>query len=263
MTEHLKTVFSGEKFEKSKQVNHETHQITEAIIRFFLEETKLSEEDLFGKLRKQRITNYRHTLAYILVVYVAIPKIWVGKILNRNHASIINSINVTEDVLYFDNDYKVPIKTILDKTKDFINKYKNKEIKMYNHNLNQLSKLVHEGAVSKGFYSGEAGEMNNLVPVGLMNITTEATEALEAHKKGFWVEHFRKEKYNKLIDQSDIAGANEYFAEEIDHTVDVEIADIMIRCLDFCGTHGIDIDFCIEAKMRKNKKRPALHGNKY
>ena len=39
-----------------------------------------------------------------------------------------------------------------------------------------------------------------------------------------------------------------------------EIADTIIRALDFCGAHGIDIEAAVEEKMAFNRTRPHKHG---
>jgi NTP pyrophosphatase (non-canonical NTP hydrolase) len=41
-----------------------------------------------------------------------------------------------------------------------------------------------------------------------------------------------------------------------------EMADVIIRVLDFCGAHGIDIDKAVTEKMAYNKTRPHKHGKK-
>ena len=43
----------------------------------------------------------------------------------------------------------------------------------------------------------------------------------------------------------------------------VEIADVVIRCLDFCGLYGIDLAAVVEAKMAFNEGREHLHGKKF
>jgi len=42
-----------------------------------------------------------------------------------------------------------------------------------------------------------------------------------------------------------------------------EIADTIIRLLDLCAAHDIDIDWHIKAKLRYNRLRPAKHGKAY
>jgi hypothetical protein len=42
----------------------------------------------------------------------------------------------------------------------------------------------------------------------------------------------------------------------------VELADCIIRILDWCGREGIDIDAIIRQKHEYNKSRPFRHGGK-
>lgn len=42
----------------------------------------------------------------------------------------------------------------------------------------------------------------------------------------------------------------------------IELADCMIRILDYCGRYGIDIEHAIKIKHEYNRKRPYRHGGK-
>lgn len=42
-----------------------------------------------------------------------------------------------------------------------------------------------------------------------------------------------------------------------------EIADVVIRCLDFADAHGIDLDGAIATKVAFNETRPYKHGRKF
>lgn len=49
------------------------------------------------------------------------------------------------------------------------------------------------------------------------------------------------------------------------HTLEhipTELADVIIRVLDYCGYAGIDIDAAISQKHEYNKSRPYRHGGK-
>ena len=41
-----------------------------------------------------------------------------------------------------------------------------------------------------------------------------------------------------------------------------ELGDIVIRVMDFCGAHGIDLERVIREKMIYNETRPHMHGGK-
>ncbi len=44
--------------------------------------------------------------------------------------------------------------------------------------------------------------------------------------------------------------------------IPIELADVIIRILDYCETHGINMQKAIEMKMEFNKTRPYRHGGK-
>jgi len=44
---------------------------------------------------------------------------------------------------------------------------------------------------------------------------------------------------------------------------DVELADAIIRLLDWCGAHDIPIGEIVNAKLEYNKTRPYKHGKKF
>lgn len=42
-----------------------------------------------------------------------------------------------------------------------------------------------------------------------------------------------------------------------------ELADVVLRIMDFAMAHNLDIAGAIEAKMKYNKTRPRLHGKEF
>lgn len=93
--------------------------------------------------------------------------------------------------------------------------------------INQLCQEAFETAKSKGWHD-EPRETGTLLAL----IHSEVSEALEADRKG---------------DQ-------EGFEEEL--------ADVVIRILDLCGSRNIDLEDAILTKMERNKGRSYKHGNK-
>jgi NTP pyrophosphatase (non-canonical NTP hydrolase) len=143
--------------------------------------------------------------------------------------------------------------------------------------LNQLAQKIYKANVEKGFYEDYndikavlSGVNNNLLPVferfvtaqRLALITSEVSEVLEANRKGVecpLIDSVKESMLNKSKDE-DFKTA---FQECVKDTQEDEMADIIIRCLDFCGSNNIDIDFHIKAKMKYNSLRPYKHGKKY
>lgn len=97
-------------------------------------------------------------------------------------------------------------------------------------------RAVHENAKAKGFWDGErnAGEA-----IALMH--SELSEALEALRQG-------NPSSEKIPPYTQL--------EE-------ELADVVIRVLDFAGGHGLDLAGAIIAKHAYNAHRPRLHGKKF
>ena len=97
--------------------------------------------------------------------------------------------------------------------------------------LNGLQDECHEIAKSKGFWDEER---NDAEMIALMH--SELSEALEAMRDGNWSER---------------------------HGVAEELADCVIRILDFCGGRNIDLQAEILKKVEKNRVRPYKHGRQF
>lgn len=110
--------------------------------------------------------------------------------------------------------------------------------------LEKLTKEAHEIAKSKGWWDNKPtfGDF-------IANVHSELSEAFEDYKNGKLV--------TELFDSGTYAG-------DIVKPggVPIELADAVIRILDFCGYHGIDLGKAILTKMEFNKTRPYRHGGK-
>lgn len=130
--------------------------------------------------------------------------------------------------------------------------------------LNSLRDEVYENARAHGFH-----DVGRTVGDGLMLICTEASEAFEAYREGGKLAEMRYECKHPDGDCSEDKlprcpvkdNAREIFLHK-PVGVPSEIADIIIRCLDFAGEHGIDIGSAVREKMEFNRTRPFKHGNK-
>jgi len=106
-------------------------------------------------------------------------------------------------------------------------------------NFNEYAKVIHQNAKDKGFYD----KPRNLGET-FMLIVSELGEALEAHRKGRfcrigdWGAWWEVVTENNLFDNS--------FKELIKDTFEDEIADVIIRILDYVG-HRNDINIDIYA----------------
>lgn len=112
--------------------------------------------------------------------------------------------------------------------------------------LEQLKSLAHNNSVAHGFWR----ERNDNPYEKLVLIHAEVSEVVEDIRKGM---EFSKTKYNR---NRSLAGLPK------PEGIPTEIADILIRCFDFCGRYDIDIGKAVIEKMTYNEKRPYMHGKK-
>jgi len=99
----------------------------------------------------------------------------------------------------------------------------------------RLQEEIHRVAVEHGWWERDR-------PVGevLMLAVTELAEAMEAYREG----NPQSEK---------VPGFSK---------MEEELADTIIRILDFAGGMNLDLDGALRAKMRYNETRPYRHGGK-
>lgn len=107
--------------------------------------------------------------------------------------------------------------------------------------LNDFAKEVHQNAVDHGWWEGHRS-FGDIVALS----HSELSEALEEHREG--------------------RGAREIYYNESKpdkpEGISIELADCIIRILDYCGREGVDIEHAIKLKHEYNKSRPYKHGGK-
>lgn len=101
--------------------------------------------------------------------------------------------------------------------------------------LNALARSIYLDNKQKGFWPDDPKDRNAAECIALMH--SELSEALEAIRKPGPSDHIP-----------------EYFLLE------EELADAVIRILDFCGAHQLNLGGALEAKLAYNRTRPHKHG---
>ncbi len=120
--------------------------------------------------------------------------------------------------------------------------------------LNELAKEIHQNAVDHGWWEEERsfGEI-----IALCH--SELSEALEEYREG----HHPTEGYYKCkADDIDCVEECKECQLAKPEGIPIELADCIIRILDYCGKEGINIDEAIRKKHEHNKSRPYRHGGK-
>lgn len=105
--------------------------------------------------------------------------------------------------------------------------------------LNHIAKEIHNNAVQHGWWDNERG-----LPEVLCLIHSEVSETLEEYRNG----HKPSEIY--------------YSEDGKPEGIPIELADVIIRVLDYCAHAGIDIQSAITEKHQFNIGRPYKHGGK-
>ena len=118
--------------------------------------------------------------------------------------------------------------------------------------LNQIRDEIHKNAVDHGWWDEERsfGEIIALCHA-------ELSEALEEYRDGHDPDYIYAQigpGHTIRYDLSDKTGKPE--------GIPIELADVIIRILDYCGRHNIDIEKAIRLKHQYNKTRTYRHGNK-
>lgn len=120
-----------------------------------------------------------------------------------------------------------------------------------------LQERAYRQSAEKGFHDDEPTEGRELLSLNAERIAlihSELSEALEELRKGHRadVTYYPDRKF-------DDHGNFTYGKPE---GVPSEMADVVIRVLDFCGANNINLEAMILEKLSFNQTRPARHGGK-
>jgi len=106
----------------------------------------------------------------------------------------------------------------------------------FEKNWNKTAKQIYKNAVEHGFWKGEVNDGERMAL-----IHAEISEALEALREG-------NPSSNKIMEFTNL--------EE-------ELADAVIRIMDYCFGKDLDIAGAILAKIEYNRSREYMHGKSF
>ena len=105
-------------------------------------------------------------------------------------------------------------------------------------NLNELRDEAYSIAKANGWHEEEHSDSH-----WLMLIITEIAEAVQADRKNLHADVEAFKKYEHTLD------FKENFERQIKNTVEDELSDVVIRCLDLAGLRKFDLEEEVEALM--------------
>lgn len=118
--------------------------------------------------------------------------------------------------------------------------------------IKDLQRLCHKIATEKGFWERTCKSCGNAVP--------------ESEKWCIGCDNLPEERNNGEIIalmHSELSEALEGLRKNNWKNVSEELADCVIRIMDFCEARGIDLEKEIKMKIEKNKKRKYRHGKRF
>ena len=129
--------------------------------------------------------------------------------------------------------------------------------------LNKLRDEIHQNAIEHGWWQEERS-FGDIIAL----CHSELSEALEEYRNG----HKPNEIYHTcrtghsyedcpFRKDGGVLGCEDYKPLKLEG-IPSELADVIIRILDYCGKEGIDIEEAIRTKHEYNKTRPYKHGGK-
>ena len=129
--------------------------------------------------------------------------------------------------------------------------------------LNKLRDEIHQNAVEHGWWD-EPRTFGEIIAL----CHSELSEALEEYRRGSEPRaiYFRcayKSEYGCPFTVCSPEKCSHYSAAfSKPEGVPIELADCVIRILDYCGREGIDIEEAVRLKMEYNRTRSYRHGGK-
>jgi NTP pyrophosphatase (non-canonical NTP hydrolase) len=123
--------------------------------------------------------------------------------------------------------------------------------------LNALAADIHTWASDKGFWNTPGGYLDGSDAGILLHMMKSQKVMLVVTELAELVEGLRKPSLGAVAGSYDPESGMIYTNEE------EEVADAIIRLLDYAGAYGLRIGEALCAKMTKNEGRPFRHGKEF
>jgi len=124
--------------------------------------------------------------------------------------------------------------------------------------LNELGKIALKTTRSKGFMIKTDEDLARQ----LLMMHSEISEACEADRG----DKFTAEGINDLLSNPPSILTDDefmkFYEEHVKGMFEEEMADLLIRNIQYCAYRNLDLDAHVAAKMRYNSLRPHKHGGK-
>ena len=134
-------------------------------------------------------------------------------------------------------------------------------------NLNELAKIIHSNAVEHGWWDEERSFGDVIAPCH--SELSEALEEYRANRPMVWYACNEATPSTGPCSPADEFECLNYGNETCckyrgtkPEGIAVEMIDCIIRILDWCGRHDIDVDDLLAKKHAYNRTRPYKHGGK-
>ena len=127
--------------------------------------------------------------------------------------------------------------------------------------LNELANEIHKTAVEHGWWN-PAPSFGEVVAL----CHSELSEALEEHRADrpmvYADQIVEASELDDGLEMQRTTDLRQFSPDDKPEGIAVEMADCLIRILDWAAHEGVDMDAVVRAKMDYNKTRPYRHGGK-
>lgn len=116
----------------------------EDVVRAICQVYSITPDDIYAKNRNQHIVYARHTFNYICRTRLRMQLEWIGRIINRDHTTVIHSVRQTQDLIEYDRQFASTYKQVI----ELLDSYSNEESIVVDSHIERRERCVaHEEAI--------------------------------------------------------------------------------------------------------------------